>query len=165
MRARAVAVCFLPTPAMRRFLKTDAVGEHRHIAATPALRRFPRPCQLEMPLYTRASRIRVSLSAEREDMDPECLVEASRTASILWAQRQGYLRRGAEVARELKARHGPSCGGEEVHRDSAESAAGVQASFSPVGSVGRLVTGTRSRHCFNCSLTMARTSPSGRCST
>ena len=98
MRTRAVAVCFLPTPAMRRFLKTDAVGEHRHIAATPALRRFPRPYQLEMPLYTRASRIRVSLSAEREDMDPECLVEASRTASILWAQRQGYLREHAGAA-------------------------------------------------------------------
>ena len=98
MRARAVAVCFLPTPAMRRFLKTDAVGEHRHIAATPALRRFPRPYQLEMPLYTRASRIRVSLSAEREDMDPGCLVEASRTASILWAQRLGYLREHAGAA-------------------------------------------------------------------
>ena len=34
---------------------------------TPALRRFPRPFQVEMPLLTRASRIRVSSSAERID--------------------------------------------------------------------------------------------------
>ena len=57
----------LPTPTMRRFLKTDAAGGRRRVAATPALRCFPRPIQVEMPLLTRASRIRVSSSAERID--------------------------------------------------------------------------------------------------
>ena len=31
------------------------------------------------------------LSELGEDMDPHCLVDASRSASILWAQRLGYL--------------------------------------------------------------------------
>ena len=44
-----------------------------------------------MPLLTRASRVWFSSSAEREDIDPKRLDEASRTASILRAQRLSYL--------------------------------------------------------------------------
>ncbi len=36
-------------------------------------------------------RVAGALSELGEDMDPECLVEASKSASVLWAQRLGYL--------------------------------------------------------------------------
>ena len=38
-----------------------------------------------------ADRVAGVLSELGEDMDPELLVEASQSASILWAQRLGYL--------------------------------------------------------------------------
>ena len=51
------------------------------------------------------------LSETGEDMDPECLVEAAKSASVLWAQRLGYLLEhvGAGASAVLLKRHVQQC--------------------------------------------------------